>query len=563
MGGFVIIPQKSKYYESIKRSFAKRKFQTPIEFKNSRFDILYYPKYNGVCQFIADSRNNILLIYGTLWYKNKSFEKNKDIILKEINEDILNEDLLSGTFTLVYFNEKNDNIKIIHDTHAVNRIYYDKTTKIISSSWLSLVWQKKRAKNDINTNAVLENLILGFNIGNKTFINSIERIKSGINLDKNVTYKRLRNKIIKKHNKQNYCDSIDSSINKFKNTLDPKLIDFDKILLGVSGGHDSRLMLGAFDKDFLDNKLSLFTFYKPDDKDLEIAKTIAEKLNKGIEIIKTKKKDSHKELEKIYDSAFNFFDGQCGTMLQYSKEDYTKEFRDKLLNKSNMHLSGVGGEIFRNYNHQPKTPLPWKFWIDHYFCSGKLTQLIDNDDLMDELIDEFKLILGLKSKKIKFIDRKRFYGQFFLSDWHGIRNSIENQYSNYYSPFTDVELINYSYQTIKYHSSGGEFESRMINELSPKLARIKSEYGYNFSHIPTKTKLVNRIKSLVKLPILSPIRKLKSNKNKSVQIGGFEEEIFENLKNVFNYVKADFDLFLLLKKEQTLMISYLFKKIID
>lgn len=563
MGGFAIIPQKSKYYQSILNGFAKRKFQAPIKFKNSKFNIIYYPKYNGVSQFIKDNKNNILFINGTLWYKNKSFEKNKDSLLEELNGGDINLDLLSGTFTLVYFNEQNDNIRIIHDVNAVNRIYYDNTTKIISSSWLSLVWQKKRTNNDIDTNAVLENLLLGFNIGNKTFIKGIKRIKLENNLPKGLSYTRLRNKTNNNFKNQNYKDSIKSSINKLKSTLGPKLINFNKITLGVSGGHDSRLLLGALNKNIIENNLSLFTFYKPKDKDLEIAKIIAKNLKKEIEIIKTEKTNSQKELEIIYNNAFHFFDGQCGTMLQYSKEDYTKEFRDKLLKESDLHLSGVGGEIFRNYNHQPKMSLPWKFWLNHFFCAGKLHSIINNDELIENIIKEFKLILDLDSKKIKYEDRKKFYGQIFLSDWHGIRNSIENQYSNYYSPFTDVELINYSYQTIKYHGSGGEYESSMINELSPELARIESEYGYDFSYIPKKKLIANKIKCLVKLPIFSSIRKLKSNSANYIQIADFEKDIFNNLKYIFRNTDSNFDLFLNFKKDQVLMISYVFKRIID
>jgi len=556
MGGFAILPKNCSYKKSIFNSFEKREFNTPIQFKNLNFDILYYPKFNGVKQYVTDKDENVLFVYGSLWYNDIAFENSKDILLDKIITNTLNEELLTGTFTLVFFNEQKDGIKILHDANAVNRFYFDGTSKIISSSWLSLVWLEKRTKEQINYNAIAENLILGFNIGKKTFINSIERIKLNDNLPKNIEYTRLRCLIEKSIKTRDLSKSIRTSIKKLQNTLNPKLKSYNKISLGISGGHDSRLLLGTIDKNILGNKLSFFTFYKPKDKDLEIAKIIAHELKKKIEIIKTNEIDTQNDLENIYYRAFLFFDGQCGTLLQYSKNDYTKKFRDKLLDKTDLHLSGVGGEIFRNYNHQPRIPLSWEFWIDQFLFGGNLKSCLNKKEVIENIKKEIRIDLGVNSEKINFEDRKKFYGNIFLSDWHGIRNSIENQYANYYSPFTDINLINYSYQTIRFHGSGGEYESEMINKASPELAKIKSGYGYNFSHIPLKFKIINKIRCLVKLPSFASIRKIKTVNKKDVDLSQFEYGVFHDFKKNFNDKDINFDLLLNKKKDHMLMVSY-------
>ncbi len=563
MGGFVILPKSCEYKKNILDGFNKRGYQTMVRTKNLKFDIFYYPKYNGVNQYIKDEDNNVLFVYGTLWFKNRSFQKIKDELLGELFTKKINQEDLSGTFTLVYFNKKDSRIKIIHDNNAVNRIYFDNSTKIISSSWLSLVWLKERTVYDINKKAVLENLILGFNIGDKTFVNDIVRIKTADGIPKGIDYKRVEVKDVDHIESENLSSSIDLSIGKVKKNLNSKLKDYNIVSLGVSGGHDSRLVLGALDKDYLDKRINLFTFFKPNDKDLEIAKLIANSLQKEIKIIKTKRPYTIKEQENVFNDAFLFFDGQCGTMLQYSKDDYTKKFRDKLLKDSNLHLSGVGGEIFRNYNHQSKTSLPWEFWLDHFFNAGKLQTITRNEVLIEDVVKELKSILDIDLKKISYKDRKRYYGDIFLSDWHGIRNTIENQYSNYYSPFTDVELINYSFQTINFHGSGGEYESEMIHRLSPKLADIVNEYGYDFSHFPNSIKIKNKIKCFIKTPAFSILRGIKSNSIRNVETTEFEMEILKYLKNVINSENLNLDILINLKKEQVLMVSYVLKKIIN
>ena len=87
-----------------------------------------------------------------------------------------------------------------------------------------------------------------------------------------------------------------------------------------------------------------------------------------------------------------------------------------------------------------------------------------------------------------------------LRDWHGVRNSIENQFSYFYTPFTDPEVLDLSYSLISHHGSGGFFEGSIINEINSDLAIINSSYGYPLNSYPLKAQILNVARAAIKLP---------------------------------------------------------------
>ena len=561
MGGFSIINNDFRnLVSSIDEGFKRRGFSNIKLIEYNSFTVLYVPKLSGKEQFIIDDDGSCMFIVGSLWYHLKPSGQMMNKLVKDLREGKLDTERLSGTFTLVYVSKINERVNIYHDYYAVNRFYIDQNTKIVSSSWLTLMWLIPSYKRQLDKHATLENLVIGFNLGIKTWLNSIKRVKYKRQLPGYIKYHRNGQDSRSEYYSlkgNNFKYSTQKSAELVKRIINCKLDGFEDVILGLSSGYDSRLVTSALNKENL-KKLLLYTYDKTGDADLEIAQLIAGFLDKKIKIKTTFNSSEIEVQENIYKRAFCFFDGQMGSMLQYSKEDYAKSYRDWLFGKYELHLSGVGGELYRNYNYDNCQTLNYRFWINHYFNGGKLNYwLPDSMEHIDMIATEIKGSIGSDDDGISFYQRKRFYGEVFLSDWHGIRNSVENQYTNYYSPFTDPEIIEDSFRTIKYQGSGGRYEAAMINFLSHELASFPSEYGHNMMLIPLYIRLDNIIRGLVKTQTFGFIRNLKSAKIKSNKLNIFESQQLNVIKELFNFTDQEIDWLVALKREHVLSLGYI------
>ncbi len=566
MGGFSIIRNDFRnMVSSIEEGFNKRGFYNIKHIEYNSFTVLYVPKLSGKEQFIIDDDGSCMFIIGSLWYHLKPSDQTMNKLIRDLREGKLDTERLSGTFTLIYVSKINEQVDIYHDYYAVNRFYIDQNTNIVSSSWLTLMWLIPSNNRELDKHAILENLVMGFNLGSKTWLNCIKRVKYQRQLPGYIKYHRngqggnCEYDLLKG---SNFKYSTQKSAELVKRTLNCKLNGFEEVKLGLSSGYDSRLVTSAINKENL-KKLSFFTFNKPGDADLEIAQLIAGFLEKNIKIKTTLNSSELEVQENTYKRAFNFFDGQIGTMLQYSKEDYTKSYRDWLFSKYELHLSGVGGEIYRNYNYDNCQTFNYRFWINHYFNGGKLNfWLPDSKEHIDMIATEIKSSIGSEDDGISFYQRKRFYAEVFLSDWHGIRNSAENQYTNYYSPFTNPEIIKDSFATIRFQGSGGRYEAAMIKSLSHELASFSSEYGHNMMSIPLYIRLDNKIRGLVKTQTFGFVRNLKSSKAKSNELNIFELQQLNVIKELFNFTDQEIDWLVTLKKEPVLSLGYILNNIL-
>lgn len=510
---FLINKTQSEKIAALQQTFEKRGFKAPKVVATNAGCLFVYPRLNGMKTWYAEKERHFLAVHGTLWYRNTIFPDCGSALLQDLQHNKLNHEAISGSFALLWVDDNRD-LSIIHDAYACNRFYLDRITQIISSSFLSLTWLKERKVEDINKHAVIENLVLGFNIGNKTWINEIERVVDLEQLKSHsISYTRQVITNIS-YNLSGFGEAVHQSVKLLSETLVPKMQAYpDKVVLGLSSGFDSRLLAATIPKDML-LKTSFFTFHKPGDRDPVIAEAIAKALSRPLCKIESLLPISKNEKEAIQNKAFLFFDGQCATMMQYTKPDYTADFRKKVFDPDELHLSGVGGELFRNYNFDHRNSLNMEFWVDQYFAAGLVESWLKNKKYLQLTINELKERLSIHTKKISYEKRKLFYGNVFLSDWHGIRNTVENQYAPYYSPFTDPKIKALSYNTITFQGDQGEFEAAMIRELSYQLACLPTAYGHTLINIPATTRWNARIRAWFKNPLLSKVRKIKSiNKN--------------------------------------------------
>lgn len=563
MGAFAIVPRES--IEELPRladGFRRRGFTDQVLWDFPAFSLLYCAKFNGVQQFFQHQNGSVIFTVGSLWYRNRPFAKVKELLLRDFEQGSLELSELSGVFCLIFADRLRNRATIVHDPQATYRLYLDLSSGVLSSSWLTLAWLRGESC-DIRYQAVLENLVMGFNLGEKTWIKGIDRVKASASLPKCFSYRRLTEGLADQTPYTDFSLAVADSTEVLRNSLVKKFDPSTKIVMGLSSGFDSRLTASVIEQEGYPG-LSYFTFYKPGDMDLEIAHQIARAVGRKLKVIETVRLEEEESQKEVFSDAFEFFDGQCAIMMQYSKKDYTRTFREELLAGTEVHLSGVGGELFRNYCHDHKWDLPLKFWIEHYFAGGALFDWFRNPSkLLQGVQEELRSGLSIESSSVSYFQRKRFYAQIFLSDWHGVRNSVENQYSHYYTPFVDLSVIRQSLRTTAMHGVGGEFEAAMIKSLSPVLAGFQSEYGHDFVKIPTSHMVRQYVRAILKAPVFSVFRRSVIRRRHVPRFTQFEAGLIDQMQSMLRLEGYDVDLRKLAaqRKEQVLVAAYVLARI--
>lgn len=520
MAAFTLIPKKiadSAYRQKIVENFLQRGFSDPEMVDAGNYSLLCFGGIaNGKPSTLwKDEKGNFLFIAGNFIEKGKLNRKGSAELFTKIRNGKLEASEITGTFCIITYDSEKKNLNILHDANGVFRFYTDRVYQTVSSSFSVLV--KAADKSDFDYDIIRFNLIFGFNPAYKTWVKSVSRVLKPGHLPEDIAYSRIpedTRKWVFKSEKS----AVEAAVSLLESRIRIYGIEGESLqkYLGLSSGYDSRLMAALLNKAGLDN-LSFFTFNKPGAADPVIALEIARLSRLPLIKIETGRLMEYAEQERVYQNAFRFFDGHAVTMMQYSKPDYTAEFRREIFDAGSLHLSGVGGELFRNYNFDHKVTTSVDSWVGAYLLNGlKLVDYVREDkaDAVMELFEAYlKEELGV-FEKINFAERKRYYGELFLRDWHSVRNSVESQYSFYYTPFTDQAVINLSYGTAKYHGTGGRFEGQLINAIHPALASIQSGYGYPLNQYPKKAAFMNGLRAFIKRPVMIPFQKTVQRNNK-------------------------------------------------
>lgn len=528
MAAFTLIPKNligSDYEQKLNELYYSRGFVEPKVVDAGHYKLICY---GGIADgrpntLWQDQEGNFQIITGTLIYNGNLVLKANENLFREAIALKINSENVSGTFCIVSFDKQNNNIHILHDHNGSFRFYSDLQNKLISTSFSVLAKASDIAAFDHDI--IRFNLIFGFTPASKTWVKSIVRVLKQEQLPSVIRYNRLSS-----DTRKWIFKSSEAAVKKSTSLLLKKMnigIPEESIVqkyLGLSSGYDSRLIAALLNKTGLENT-TFFTFNKPGAADPVIAGEIAKLCKLPLKKKVTGRVNDYVEQEIVYQNAFRFFDGQAVTMMQYSKPDYTAEFRKEIFGVSALHLSGVGGELFRNYNFDHKATTLVENWMNVYLLNG--INLIDyiREDSVNAILEILKNYLEDELEvfiKINYDDRKRFYGNLMLRDWHSVRNSVENQYSYYYTPFTDPAVINLSYATAKFHGSGGKFEGKMIHEIDAVLASLPSGYGYPLNKYPAKAAIMNKIRGFIKRPVMIPFQKSIKN-NKKYMPTPFEE----------------------------------------
>jgi len=187
---------------------------------------------------------------------------------------------LNGSFVLTIYDLKQMKVTIVNDRYGLRPLYYAMSGgKLLFASEVKAILEDNAFKRALNDEAIADFLACGPIVGNKTFFRGIETLPPASVL----TYDG-RNVSIEQYWDFNYepdysipdNEIADQLVQTFKKAVDIRVRDNLRYGVGLSGGLDSRSIVGAMDKSKRQD-VTAFTFGIKGCDEAKIAEIVAKK----------------------------------------------------------------------------------------------------------------------------------------------------------------------------------------------------------------------------------------------------------------------------------------------
>jgi len=348
-------------------------FHLEKEIKYGSFYLKYQSFINDKVEDFYEDDTQILVLYGSIFSSvNTDLPSQITASYLAQHANILNEpeEYLRGNYAVIKYNKIYDEVDVIIDPLGLKPIYIFEKDNIIYLS--SSLWILARLTNTLNEEGILEILIFGYNITEKTSIQNIHTIENGTKL-------KLKNGKVNKQkyfnieqlvtlNPRNYdLEELRSLFNNIVNKRINEQNNDKEILVTLTGGNDGRAVLSSV--YYWNRKFKTFSFGMRNGENTYIPECIAQKL--GFSHYSIYLENSF--LEEYFNNALNtiiFSDGNLSFEQQSTFYAFKKIM--PLLNNSLLLTGLIAGEILGPIH------LKNDYFNEHYF------NLILNYSQLDE-----------------------------------------------------------------------------------------------------------------------------------------------------------------------------------
>ena len=526
MAAFFLFKKNSSH--NIQRAlsvFQEKGLSPPQQVDAGEFTLCHYKKITLAESVSAQLNGHQLFVCGTLVYKNGSFKNSVRLLLQDLVNNTTDHSQLLGNFCFIYIS--GGNIELYSDGLGIQNIYYTADKEILSSSFLATACCSLPALS-INRNAATESLCTGSLIGPETLLNGIFRMEPHAIPDiPGISIQFIKKPQIDFSIKRSFNEELEHQLNilsgyfgSFKPLADECTADS-----GITGGHDSRLIMALAQKYW--NHVNYHSHYrKVKDDELIVAEEVCKTANVPLKqvFVKHPLDMSNEEFEKVMHEGFRFYDGHIKMHAYWTEEYNNRLYRQEILGDAKFAVSGIGGEQYRNMEGMYLIKWNYHDFIRYgvllNFCGPAFFNASKEALMVNHLSEKISLKLGIDKhmKKMDMLTLKRYLNEVFIPARLGMRNNAENTLSFFTSPFVDAQVSVHAYSAIPHLGIAYHFQEKMITKLDPKLAAVRSVYGFNFKDgEPFKIKLKQLLQNVIPYPVLqSRIDKHRKNNDNSL-----------------------------------------------
>lgn len=448
------------------------------------------------------------------------FQKKTSVYLKEF---INNTD---GEYIITCYNNSSNQIFVFNDYLGRLPFYYLENETIVAAS-REISFLTENLKPQLNKYACAEFLLFGYPLGNNTLHENCNRLMPAsllkINSDnKTIThtsiidlnFENTNSKIIESE------DIVKSLVYEFNNSILRRVKKHTNITLSLSGGLDSRAIMGSFDSLNIDYRIKTYSDYNKTAKsDIEVVKRLTKLKKNKFKIVNLNKSSKHHE-----EILLGIKKG-----LNYSGMSFILEYFEKIKQNKTSLWTGDGGDKVLTNLHPLRT----------IFSKNDLLKYILQKNQIFNLNEVSKLLNipknSLKSHLIKHLDKyperklKNKHLRFMMME-RGFKWLYEGEDRNRYyfpsiSPFYSIafyKLVMEVPHKLKYDF---KLYTRFLNQISTPIANIPNA-NWNFS-----------INNFYKIKLLYLKQSIKSWLQLLIKYNNTEDRVKEAYYHTYTKVK--------------------------
>lgn len=466
-----------------------QKFQNEIGFGTSKIF------WNDKVSFLQ-KKDFRIWIDGYLTPRYENFEKTKKLSQLDLVYLLYQEEgenfhkFIKGIFTLLIYDGKS--LQIFSDQVGIKKFFYTNKETFFAVSDSLKTLAKLLPKVEVEREALVDHILFNHHVLGKSFV-------KGISFSTNAT----KVQVVPNFQVSNYWKFENLLYNKSSKPLEKASIFFGKLVnhyleyfkvkkfsCPVTGGIDCRTILSAIDTNNFD--ISTYSYGNPKSLDVIYAENLTTKLG-----LKYKNYDLAEPIEEKYQKLVNEIISNGNALTSIHRSHRLNSVIEESKDNDTMFLGYMGGELARGLFPDDLiiSPFVRKTWGDENLKSSILSSFqeaffkYEQSDI-DYALERVKELTNWFESPNKYF----YFALEMMSEIHFAQDiNLFAQHCNYVIPiYLDIDYLEYIFQT-DYNLlnrtnmtqnpilrlKGPEFHLKIINDLSPKIAKEKLSKGYS------------------------------------------------------------------------------------
>lgn len=433
-------------------------------------------------RFLRIDEDKFLLYSGTLIYKGQTGIQALSGIFAHFSEFKLLPDNIKGSYTLLIKHPEETIIAI--DDLGLYRLYASNNNRMISTSLLAL--RKCMQSVTISKQELYEYVLCGTTYGNQTPVKEI----STLNHQYIYSFKGKGSSTCKKTKATTSTTDLyvsmsngleDCASSLLRTFVELKSAFGNNLSVPITGGFDSRLICACAYKAGIIPDYA-FVLHKDHQQDVHIAKLISDRYNWHLTFLDNQFPDwANDESLGILKEQYYKYDGMGvgGAFQFFSGLDVFSR-----IPQQNLLLDGNGGEIYRNTYRLPNRSMSLKSYAHKTVLNHQSTlnqPRLDKNHFISNLCGKISKQERFGTSVVNRYLLEGLYPKFIQQSWLGTFGSVANQFLDFFAPFLDMQVIKNSLHIPLRYKTMGWFEGELIKLIDPEVAKIITNYGYDFS----------------------------------------------------------------------------------
>lgn len=448
------------------------------------FVLFLFPKrFAKTEQLVRLPGGDFVAAVGTLFYKGRMGGPALHALYADFGgpADLFSE--LRGQFAVLV--RKHGVLSCFNDYFGNYHIYADERASVVSSSFLAVVQRLEAV--EPSPQALYEYVFDAATYGAETLVRGVRRLD----------HSRIHELPGRSHAKRcaltrceppaRFDDQVDAANAQLLAYLRMLREHFgDDIIIGLSGGYDSRLLLAAASNAGI--RPRLFVGGATESSDVRVAKALAHDMGLRLEHFDTGQlpAPSPERFGAMVQEKFDHYDGAGIRGAVNDGEEYRWRLRRMALCR--LELNGGGGEIYRDFWKIPNRRIALGDFVaktlefKNFDKMAAATARFERRAYREALTEKLKSLL--KTDTLGQEQVASLYTVLRSTFFAGPSNKELNRLGYSLLPYAEPSLACPSYGIALRHKVYGRFESEMIRRLHPRLAAYPSSYGHRLCDPP-------------------------------------------------------------------------------